>query len=227
MVKYIVILSIAATTVCLWVLPGCLQKLEYPPKFKKDALPDTTPIKIFKNGYRTFCLDSLIEDKDNQVSNLRWSISAGPLLIIRLKNDSSLGRLAELEPVRNQTGNTFVTFTVANPGGLSASKTCAVSIDEPDFTWLIDTINIKKGNSITLRKDGLVKYPSGFNNLQWHTVYVDSLYLTAYPLTTSPKRIDSVKLVAKNRAGTTGVYFQLTDTVNHIEFHQSSRVNIN
>lgn len=211
MVKNIINVATFLVTVGILLLSGCLQPLEYPPKFKKGALPDT--ISIYKNGYRTFYLDSLIADKDDASAVLRWTISPGPLLEVRVKKDTSKGSLVEIAPERNQTGMSSVTFTVVDPGGLSASKTCAVLIKETDFKWQLGDTTIATQGRIARAKSGIVDYFAS-DYLQWN-VYVDTHFLI------DSSKTNSVILKAKNNAGKTGVYFRLTDTLNHIDFHQS------
>ncbi len=214
MVKYILVVATIFITGSVLLLSGCLEPLEYPPKFKKGALPDT--FSIYKNGYRTFYLDSLVTDKDDDNAVLRWAISTGTLLTARVKKDSLKGSLVEIEPERNQTGMSSVTFTVVDPGGLSASKTCSVHIKETNFDLKLRDTTIARNGRIASAKTKIIDYFAP-NCLQWN-VYVDTHFLI------DSSKTDSVILKAKNNAGKTGVYFHLTDTLNHIEFHQSRLV---
>ncbi len=195
---------------------GCLRKLAFPPKFN-SKLPDT--IQVYQNGYRTFFLDSLVNDQDDSIAHLKWTVVPGPLLTVIVKENE---HLVDIKPERNRTGVSWVSFTVVDPGGLSANKTCTVNIDTVVFRWLISDTSANKGATVVLYKNRLVNYttpPNGFSYLKW-LVYNDTNYLSC------SMTIDAVILTAKQRDGTTGVYFYLNDTVNHIEFNQSILVRI-
>lgn len=220
MVRNITNFLITVITAGFLILSFCRRGLEYPPVFKKPgekgALPDS--IQIFQNGYRTFNLDSCITDEDDGVCRIQWSVVTGPLLTVKMKRDTIVGQYAEIAPLRNQIGKSWVTFTATDPGGLSASKTCFVSIETTDFKWLKDTLYIGKDSTRRLPKGTLISY-SYSNSCKW-LIHTDTL------LKKGEEKADTVILTAGSNPGTTAVYFQITDTVNHVPFHRSSLVYI-
>lgn len=226
MVKHFKILLFGLVlTISTIMIFNCHRRLNIPPKFRIEGnwwLRDT--IRIYKNGYRMIPLDSIIEDEDDVDSLIRWSIASGSLLTIRHVRNNIFGRCVDLVPNRNQTGKTFVTFTAIDPGGLIASKTCSVFVFEPNFKMYLadsqyDTISIKVATTKRYYIDSIIKsYDRNLiSSLQWF-IYTDPSFLRC---SLSHRNLD---FIAKNIPCTTGIYFEVTDPINHVTFHHSTLV---
>jgi hypothetical protein len=210
MVKNINYLLVCTIVFGLAFISGCKQKINVPPIF--EGLPDT--IKICKNGYRTFNLGSIVKDLDDDDSTIVWSISSGPLLTIIRFPDS-----VNLKPLPNQIGNDWVNFTVTDPMGASASKTCQVYIIEPTCSLTINNIQIRHNESSAVYiPDSIIEYENK-SRLVW-TVSTDTTYLKSNTL---PHRI---RFYAKSTIIFTAVYFDIYDPDNHVYFSRSVPVEI-
>jgi len=215
MVKNITYLLICTIFIGAVFFISCKEKINIPPVFKLTGewLPDT----IYKNGYRIYNLDSLVEDLDDHDSTIVWSISSGPLLTTRLI-DSIDGNFVKIEPIRNQTGNDWIDFTATDPMGARASKTCQVYVIEPICSLTINNIRIPRGDSVKYKKDSIIVYQNE-GRLEW-TVSTDTIYLTNN--SSSPW----IRFYAKSTPASTAVYFNLYDPDNHVHFNRSIPVEI-
>jgi len=177
------------------------------------ALPSSVAVQISKNGYREFDLDAIVTDEDDADSTIRWSLSPGSLLNVTL-----YGRLAELGPLPNQVGESYVILTATDPGGLSTSKTCPVSVfDEFRTDYLPDTIAVSTNRDTTIALK--CQYRASLRSkLNWGVVSYDSVYLSQCSLSGSPDS-GALTLAARTSAGTTGIQFTVHDPVNHVDFN--------
>ena len=177
------------------------------------TIPDTGYVHVSKNGFRVFNLDSIVTDDDDKDSNIRWSLSPGPLLYVNLA-----GGRAEIGPVPNQSGASYVVFTATDPDGQSTVKTCPILVfDEFKVDTVPDTIVVSPNG----RTNVAVAYQyrdSLTPGLKWDDPHVDGAWLGPCSLSVS---LDSVKLTirALGSAGTTGVSLTAGDSVNHVTFH--------
>ena len=220
MIKYFTKFLIIFIIVCLFIPVGC-RKLDYRPTFKKGALPDT--IFICKNGYQIIPLDSIIKDEDDPDSSLEWSITAGSLIIITLRHTISLGRVVELKPILNQIGNTIVTFTATDPLGYSASKTCIAKVESVHFELKLHTLILIQNQDTTFRKDTIIQYKYRNNidwrsKLKWNPPSYDTTVLTV------GLYADSLTVKARDSVYSTGIYFTIEDTMNHVIYNRSTLV---
>ena len=215
----------------LLVFCACGTKTDFPPRLETNAVPDTAQVivalppdsgvvQISKNGYRVFDLDAIVTDEDDADSTIRWSLSPGSLLNVNLN-----GSLAEIGPVPNQAGVSYVVFTATDPFGLSTSKTCSISVfDEFKTDHLPDTIEVtgSREETVVLR----CQYrPSLTPKLTWGDVSFDHNYLQACYLSGSPGS-GTLTIGAKGTPGTTGIYLTVRDSVNHVTFNHSIPVTI-
>jgi hypothetical protein len=214
----------------LMVFCACRTETSFPPRLESGQVSDTAmtigvlptsgAVQISKNGWRAFDLDAIVTDEDDADPAIRWSLSAGPYLDVRL-----IGDTARIGPVANQAGESYVVFTATDPGGLSASRTCPVMVfDDFDADSLPDTIVMGPGLEKTL--DMKYRYrPSLKSQLVWADPVFDADYLATCALSDSlePK---SLTIRALINTGTTGIYFVVYDPVNHATFHHSTLVTI-
>jgi len=197
--------------------------VDFPPRLETGDVCDTTQVlrvlpssgavQISKNGYREFDLDAIVTDEDDTDSTISWSLSPGPLLNVNLN-----GALAEIGPVPNQTGKSYVVFTATDPSGLSTSKTCSVSVfDEFKPDSLPDTIVVpRNGDTTVILK---CQYRASLRpELSWGAPSYDSIYLDQCSLSGSPDS-GALQLKARAIAGATGIQFTVHDPVNHVDFN--------
>ena len=155
---------------------------------------------------------------------MRWSISSGPLLTIRLIH-STAGDSVKIEPLRNQIGTDWVDFIVTDPSGLSASKTCQVHIIDPDTFFIFNIRDTQIGLNDTIKyvKHNCIEYSliSNKDSLRW-TVNTDNRFLRCDTTTNR----SNIYLIAKDTTITTGVYFEIYDPENHVQFNRSILVEI-
>jgi hypothetical protein len=221
MVRRIVVASIGLTAFGLLALVAC-QKLNFPPSFKMGAVPDSVQVidslpasgsvAISKNGYRVFDLDAIVDDEDDPDSTISWTLTPGPLLLVTLHGDT-----ADIGPTANQIGESYVVFTATDPGGLSWSQRCSVSVfDEFEIVSPVtESVSVGGTANIPIAYD----YRSALRPLlEWGAPAFDNAWLTACRVegaSASKKLI----LTAGSRPGTTGVQLDVTDPVNHVTFH--------
>jgi len=219
MVKNITYLLICSTVVGVVFFTSCKEKINVPPTF--DLTGEWLPDTIYKNGYRIYYLDSIIEDKDDNDSTIVWSVSSGPLLTIRLI-DSTAGNFVKIEPMRNQTGNDWVDFTATDPMGARASKTCQVYVIEPDFIFNINDTQIGRNDTIIYIKNNRIEYHLVNKNLLQWTVNTDTRFLRCDTTTNQ----SNIYLFAEDTVITTGALFEIYDPENHVYFNRSILVDI-
>jgi len=220
-----VLISLTAPLVTgLMVLCACRAETGFPPRLETrdvsdtvqviHALPSSGAVQISKNGYREFDLDAIVTDEDDADSTIRWSLSPGPLLNVNLN-----GSMAEVGPVPNQAGESYVVFTATDPGGLSASKTCPVSVFDSFRVISPEVDSVSSGGTKT---DTLVyEYKSSLRALLvWGSPSFDRAYLDTCYLGGTP---DTELLTVEARTGsvTTSVQFTVLDPVNHADFTYS------
>jgi hypothetical protein len=220
MVKNITYFLICTIVISLVFLCGCWPKNNNPPSFDPTGI---YPDSICKNGYRIYNLDTLVEDLDSEHpdSLMRWSILSGPLLTTGLI-DSTAGNFVKIKPLRNQIGTDWVDFIVTDPSGLSASKVCSVLVYEPDFIMLLDTITMKINRDTTFIKNLIINYGK-FSCLKQHW---DTLCPAADTLLTLTQTNSTFTIHPHGYRAITGVYFEITDTFNHVTFNHSTLVTI-
>jgi hypothetical protein len=215
---------------CLLVLGTCRQRVyENNPRIRTalsvsdtaqfiGALPASGPVNVSKNGYRVFELDSMVEDGNDSPATITWTLSPDALLTVDLD-----GHQAKIGPVPNLTGRSYVVFTATDPSGLSASRTCSVSVfDEFAFDTLPKTVFVRsgQGTSVDLR----CRYRTTLeSSLQWvdTLLFFDNTYLDDCSLAGVA---DSGRLTVTARdsvVGTTAVQFFVYDPVNHVYFSHS------
>jgi len=226
MVRSVLAALVGLLAVCLLVFCACRSNVDFPPALEPGAVPDTALVvktipgsgyvNISKNGYRVFNLDSIVTDDDDEDSDISWSLSPGPLLNVNLKDS-----LAEIGPLPNQAGESYVVFTATDPVGLSVSKTCPILVfDEFRTDSLPDTIVVARSNDTTVAMK--CQYRESLESkLTWgDTVSYDTTYLNACTLSGSPAS-GEFTVTAKATPGTTGVHFTVRDAVNHVDFSYS------
>jgi len=230
MVRSVLAVLVGLLAVCLLVFCACRSNVDFPPALEPGAVPDTALVvktipgsgyvNISKNGYRVFNLDSIVTDDDDEDSDISWSLSPGPLLNVNLKDS-----LAEIGPLPNQAGESYVVFTATDPLGLSVSKTCPILVfDEFRVDTLLGTIAIKPDS--TKRVAVAYGYRDGLEpGLEWEEPQIDTAWLKTCSLSVKP---DSLVLTveARDSSGTTGIYLAVDDPVNHVTFHHSIPVAI-
>jgi hypothetical protein len=220
MIKYFIKLLIVFMVMLLVIPFTCRRKLDIAPYFT-NALPDTIP--IYKNGWCTFYLDTIVNDDDDDDTLIQLTVSTNSLLTVRYKNR---GQVVELVPARNQTDTTTATFTAIDPFGYSCSKICIVIVQEPNFQiWLTnsvyDTFSMNHPDTIIFRKDTIIRgnsEPTLINRLEWK-IYTDTSHLRGDD--TIP---NSIRFITRTGPDTTGIYFEVTDPLNHITLPHSTLV---
>ncbi|MCX6844574.1 MAG: hypothetical protein NTX53_20105 [candidate division WOR-3 bacterium] len=217
--------------VCLLVFCACRPKVDFPPRLETNAVPDTAQVivalppdsgvvQVSKNGYRLFDLDAIVTDEDDADSTIRWSLSPGSLLNVNLN-----GSLAEIGPVPNQAGVSYVVFTATDPVGLSTSKTCPILVfDEFKTDSLPDTIVVSRSGDTTVVLK--CQYRASLKpKLIWGAPSYDSTYLGLCFLSGSPDS-GALTVQAKGTSGTTGISLTVRDSVNHVTFNYGIPVTI-
>jgi len=213
--------------VALLVICACRSNLSFPPRLVTGAvsdtarlikaLPDSGAVDISKNGYRAFSLDAIVTDEDDADSTISWSLSPGPALEVRLSGDT-----ARIGPVPNQVCTSYVVFTATDPGGLSTSRTCPISIFE--FSIPLDSVVMNAGSVIDTVLECDYR-PDLKRGLIWDKPVCDSAWLPECSLVDS-SGAKVLRLKAGDSVGTTGIYLSISDPVNNVDFHHSIQVTI-
>jgi hypothetical protein len=132
------------------------------------------------------------------------------------------GDTARIGPVPNQVCTSYVVFTATDPGGLSTSKTCPISI----FEFLIPLDSMVMGSSGALDTILDCEYrPDLKDGLIWDPPVCDSAWLPECSLVDS-SGAKVLKVRTSDSVGTTGIYLRVTDPVNNVDFHHSIRVTV-
>jgi hypothetical protein len=206
---------------------ACRSSLNFPPRLVTGtvsdtarlikALPESGCVYIAKNGYRTFDLDAIVADEDDADSTIRWSLTPGPGLEVKLNADT-----AEVGPAPNQVVTSYVVFGATDPGGLSASRTCPVSISE--FRILVDSVAMGPDSTSNTVLD--CDYRTSLKHgLIWEKPVYDSTRLKQCSLSDSAGT-KVLRLRTRDSVGITGVYLRVSDPVNNVGFHHSIRVRV-
>jgi hypothetical protein len=219
--------GILTSFVGLLVICACRSELDFPPRLATGAvsdtarlikaLPDSGAVHISKNGYRAFSLDAIVADEDDADSTITWSLSPGPALEVRLSGDT-----ARIGPVSNQVCTSYVVFTATDPGGLSTSRTCTISVFE--FLIHLDSMAMDS-NSVANTVLDFEYRPSLKDGLIWDDPVFDSAWLPECSLVDS-SGAKALRLRAGDSVGTTGIYLSISDPVNNVDFHRSIQVTI-
>jgi hypothetical protein len=218
----------ALTTLAgLLIICSCRPGLEFPPRLATGpvsdtarliaALPDSGAVNISKNGYRAFDLDAIVTDEDDADSTITWSFAPGPELEVRLSEDTAM-----IGPVPNSVCTSYVVFTATDPGGLSASRTCPISVFE--FRILLDSVALDSGSAADTAL-GCDYRPDLKDGLVWDAPVYDPAWLLECSLVgSSGAKVLSLK--AGDSVGVTGVYLTAIDPVNNVDFHHGIQVRI-
>jgi hypothetical protein len=211
----------------LLVICACRSELNFPPRLVTGSVSDTTrligvlpdsgTVYISKNGYRAFNLYAIVADEDDADSTISWSFSSGPGLEVSLHGDT-----ARIGPVPNQVCTSYVVFTATDPGGLSSSRTCPISVFE--FMIRLDSM-VLDSNSVV---DTILECdyrPDLKDGLIWDSPVYDSAWLPECSLADS-SGAKVLRLKASDSVGTTGIYLRVSDPVNNVDFHHSIRVTV-
>jgi len=211
----------------LLVTCACRSDLSFPPRLETGAVSDTTRligvlpdsgvVHISKNGYRAFNLDAIVADEDDADSTITWSLSPGPSLEVMLHGDT-----ARIGPVPNQVCTSYVVFTATDPGGLSASRTCPVTVFE--FMIHLDSM-VVNSNSVSGAALDCDYRPDLKSGLIWEKPVCDSAWLPECSLEDS-SGVKVLRLRASDSVGTTGIYLKISDPINNVDFHHSIQVTI-
>jgi hypothetical protein len=223
-----VLTSLAGLLVAgLLVICACRSDLNFPPRLATGsvsdttwlivALPDSGAVNISKNGYRSFNLDAIVADEDDADSTIEWSLSPGPALEVSLHGDT-----ARIGPVPNQVCTSYVVFTATDPGGLSSSRTCPISIFE--FAIRLDSVALDS-NSVMDTVLSCDYRPELKVGLIWDKPVCDTAWLPECSLSDS-SGAKVLKLRTSDSVGTTGIYLRVSDPVNNVDFHHSIRVTV-
>jgi hypothetical protein len=211
----------------LLVICACRSSLSFPPRLATGAvsdtarlikaLPDSGAVHISKNGYRAFNLDAIVADEDDADSTITWSLTPGPALEVRLSGDT-----ARIGPVPNQVCTSYVVFTATDPGGLSTSRTCPISV----FEFLINLDSMVVGSSSVVDTVLDCDYrPDLKSGLIWDKPVCDSAWLPECSLVDS-SGAKVLRLKTSDSVGITGIYLRISDPVNNVDFHHSIQVTI-
>jgi hypothetical protein len=211
----------------LLVICSCRSNLNFPPRLATGSvsdtarlvgvLPDSGAVHITKNGYRAFNLDAIVADEDDADSTITWSLSPGPSLEVMLHGDT-----ARIGPVPNQVCTSYVVFTATDPGGLSASRTCPISVFE--FLVHLDSMVVGSNGVADAVLDCDYR-PDLKNGLIWDTPVCDSAWLPECSLVDS-SGAKVLRLKTSDSVGITGIYLKVSDPVNNVYFHHSIQVTI-
>jgi hypothetical protein len=209
------------------VICACRSGLSFPPRLVTGSVSDTTrligvlpdsgAVHISKNGYRAFNLDAIVADEDDADSTITWSLSPGPALEVSFHGDT-----ASIGPVPNQVCTSYVVFTATDPGGLSTSRTCPISVFE--FSIGLDSIVINS-NAVAAAVLDCDYRPDLKNGLVWDKPVCDSAWLPECSLVDS-SGTKVLRLKTSDSVGITGVYLKISDPVNNVDFHHSIQVTI-
>jgi hypothetical protein len=211
----------------LLVICACRSNLNFPPRLATGsvsdtarligALPDSGDVHISKNGYREFDLDAIVADEDDADSTIKWSLSPGPGLEVRLHGDT-----ARIGPVPNQVCTSYVVFTATDPGGLSTSGTCPISVFE--FLIRLDSMVVGSSSVVDTVLDCDYR-PDLKNGLIWDTPVYESAWLPECSLVDS-SGAKVLRLRSGDSVGITGIYLRISDPVNNVSFSHSLQVTI-
>lgn len=232
MVRRILAALTGLLAACLLVFCACRKSLDFPPRLGTGTvsdtaqvigvLPDSGAVEICKNGYRVFDLDAIVADDDDPDSTIRWSLSPGPSLDVRLR-----GNIADIGPAPNQVCASYVVFTATDPGGMSTSRTCLITVFDDAAEFSIDSpaaveVDTYQNKSVPLtyqyRGDPSAELkwnPPSFDDALLDTCWLDDL--------TGPTMLT---LQALGDRGITGIYFKVRDSVNHVSFSRSIPVTV-
>jgi hypothetical protein len=211
----------------LLVICACRSDLNLPPRLVTGSvsdtaqvigvLPDSGAVHTSKNGYRSFNLDAIVADEDDADSTIAWSLSPGPALEVSLHGDT-----ARIGPVPNQVCSSYVVFTATDPGGLSTSRTCPISVFE--FSIPLDSM-VLGPNSVADTVLGCDYRPDLKSGLIWDTPVYDSAWLPECSLVDS-SGAKVLRLRSGDSVGITGIYLRISDPVNNVSFNHSVQVTI-
>jgi hypothetical protein len=224
-----VLTSLAGLLVAgLVVTCACRSELSFPPRLATGVVSDTTrfigvlpdsgAVQISKNGCRAFNLNAIVADEDDADSTTAWSLTPGPSLEVILHGDT-----ATIGPVPNQVCTSYVVFTATDPGGLSASRTCPVAVFE--FMISPDSVAVNS-NSVSVTVLDCEYRPDLKSGLIWDKPVCDSAWLPECSLEDS-SGVKVLRLKTSDSVGITGVYLNISDPVNNVDFHHSIQVTIN
>jgi hypothetical protein len=211
----------------LLVICACRSDLNFPPKLVTGSvsdtaqligvLPESGAVHISKNGHRAFDLDAIVADEDDADSTIQWSLSPGPAIEVSLHGDT-----ARIGPVPNQVCTSYVVFTATDPGGLSSSRTCPISVFE--FVIPLDSV-VMGPNSVAGTVLECDYRPDLKDGLIWDNPVYDSAWLPECSLADSAGA-KVLRLRTNDSVGTTGIYLKVSDPVNSVDFHHSVRVTV-
>ncbi len=211
----------------LLVIGSCRSNLSFPPRLVTGSVPDTVrligvlpdsgAVHISKNGYRAFNLDAIVSDEDDADSAIAWSLSPGPSLTVALHGDT-----AKIGPVPNRVCTSYVVFTATDPDGLSTSRTCPISV----FEFLIHLDSIAVGpNSVTDAALDCDYRPDLKSGLIWAKPVCDSAWLPECSLVDS-SGAKLLRVKTGDSVGITGIYLEIRDPVNNVDFHHGIQVTV-
>jgi len=211
----------------LLVICACRSDLNFPPRLITGpvsdtahligTLPDSSAVHISKNGHRAFNLDAIVADEYDADSTIEWSLSPGPSIEASLH-----GATARIGPVPNRVCTSYVVFTATDPGGLSSSRTCPISV----FEFLIPLDSVGMGpNSATGTVLECDYRPDLKDGLIWDNPVYDSAWLAECSLVDSAGA-KVLRLRTNDSVGMTGIYLKVSDPVNNVDFHHSVRVTV-
>ena len=211
----------------LLVICACRSDLSFPPRLMTGSVSDTTrligvlpdsgAVHVSKNGYRAFNLDAVVADEDDADSTISWSLSSGPALEASLHGDT-----ARIGPVPNQVCTSYVVFTATDPGGLSTSRTCPISVFE--FLIPLDSVVLDSSSVMDTVLDCEYR-PDLKDGLIWDNPVHDLAWLPECSLADS-SGVKVLRLKTSDSVGTTGIYLRVSDPVNNVDFHHSIRVTV-
>ena len=211
----------------LLVICACRSDLSFPPRLVTGSVSDTTRfigvlpdsggVHVSKNGYRAFNLNAIVADEDDADSTITWSLSPGPSLEVILHGDT-----ARIGPVPNQVCTSYVVFTATDPGGLSTSRTCPISVFE--FSILLDSMVMNSSSVMDTVLDCDYR-PDLKSELIWDTPVCDSAWLPECSLVDSAGS-KVLRLRTSDSVGITGIYLRISDPVNNVDFHRSIQVRL-
>jgi hypothetical protein len=209
------------------VILACRSELSFPPRLTTGAvsdtarlitaLPDSGPVYVSKNGHRVFDLAAIVSDPEDADSTIRWSLTAGPSLEVKLDGDT-----ARIGPIPNQVCTSYVVFTATDPGGLSSSRTCPISVFE--FALQVDSIAMSPNSTASTVLDFAYR-PEPGAGLVWNDPQCDSTWLPECLLADSAGA-KVLRLRAGDSVGITGIYLKISDPVNNVSFSHSIQVTV-
>jgi hypothetical protein len=132
------------------------------------------------------------------------------------------GDTARIGPVPNQVCTSYVVFTATDPGGLSTSRTCPISV----FEFLIHVDSMMVGsNSVADAVLNCDYRPDLKSGLIWARPICDSAWLPECSLVDS-SGAKVLRVRTGDSVGITGIYLEISDPVNNADFHHSIQVTI-